>query len=36
MSAEDLVLYKLIYGRDKDVIDRFALLDDLERRFATR
>jgi hypothetical protein len=64
MSAEDLVLYKLIYGRDKDVLDlqrlfavrtldldyvrrwlgqmlpagdrRFSILDDLERRFATR
>jgi len=61
MSAEDLTLYKLIYGRDKDVIDlqrliavreldlayvrewlvqmlpagdrRFAILDDLDRRF---
>lgn len=63
LSAEDLCLHKLIYGRPKDVIDlerllavrpstdlayvrkwlaemvpagdrRFALLDDLERRFA--
>jgi hypothetical protein len=65
ISAEDLCLHKLIFGRPKDVIDleelishrpwidlayvrgwltrmipsgdaRLALLDDLERRFATR
>jgi hypothetical protein len=65
ISAEDVVLHKLIYGRPKDVIDlenlfparpdmnlayvrswlvkmvppgdrRFAILDDLERRFADK
>jgi hypothetical protein len=65
LSAEDLVLHKLIFGRDKDEADlarllavqqkldlgyvrrwltrmvpagdrRFAMLDDLERRFVTR
>src|SRR5262245_54372951 len=65
ISAEDLCIHKLLYGRDKDIVDlerliarnhnmdltyvrswltkmvpagdrRFDLLDDLERRFASR